>query len=137
MAALVPGLVEGVFGPGGLTGVVVSIARLVVSAAAMVVAIGLLLRYAPGERVEWRWVGTGALVTVGAWLLASLAFAVYLGAVINYDSLFGALALPFILLTYLYLSALVLLFGVWLERRQRSGVARPVQAAAYGSETED
>jgi len=81
----------------------------------------------PGERVRWRFAGTGAVVTVVAWGLATFAFGVYVTWVIDYASLFGSLALPFVLLFYLNFAALFFLIGVWLERRRHTGVERPLQ----------
>jgi membrane protein len=134
---LLPGAVEALLGPGTAAAVLGFVAAWGSAAAAMLAAVGLLLRFAPGQRVEWRFAGTGALVTVVAWILASLAFEGYVGGLVSYGSVFGGLALPFILLMYLYLTGLVLLFGVWLERRQRMGVGRPVAAAASARETDD
>lgn len=99
---------------------------------AMFAAIALLLRYMPGERVRWRFAGTGALVTVVAWSLATAGFGAYITWVVDYGSLFGNLAFPFVLLLYLNFSALFFLIGVWLERRRHTGLERPLQV-----ETED
>ena len=89
----------------------------------------------PGERVRWRFAGTGAVVTVVAWGLATFAFGVYVTWVIDYASLFGSLALPFVLLFYLNFAALFFLIGVWLERRRHTGVERPLQTET--SDTDD
>ncbi len=62
--------------------------------------------------------GTGALVAVGARGLATAAFAAYVTWLIDYGSLFGWFAFPFMLLFYLNFAALFFLIGVWLERRR-------------------
>jgi membrane protein len=129
---VVPGLAERALGPGPLASVLGFIARWVVAVAAMLLVVGVLIRYAPAEPVRWRWVGTGTLVTVGGWTLTSIGFGAYIGGLVNYGSLFGGLALPFVLLLYLYVAALALLLGVWVERRQRLGVDRP--AVGEGAE---
>jgi membrane protein len=100
---------------------------LIVAVLAMLAAAALLLRFMPGERVRWRFAGTGALVTVAAWGLATGAFGVYVTWVIDYGSLFGGLAIPFVLLLYLNFASLFFLIGVWLERRRHTGVERPLQ----------
>lgn len=128
-------ITEALFGPGTLAsigGVILSVATPV---AAMLIAIALLLRFMPGERVRWRFAGTGAVVTVVAWGLATFAFGVYVTWVIDYASLFGSLALPFVLLFYLNFAALFFLIGVWLERRRHTGVERPLQTET--SDTDD
>jgi membrane protein len=120
-------VVEWLFGPSTVAAVIGFFVRWAIALAAMLGAVGLLLRYAPGERVKWRWVGTGALATVVAWALGSLAFGAYVTWVIDYGSLFGSLAAPFVLLFYLNFSALAFLVGVWLERRRHTGTDRPLQ----------
>jgi len=126
--------VEWVLGPSTTAAVAGAIASWIVALLAMLLAVGLLLRYAPAKRVDWRWVGTGAVVTVAVWALASAGFAAYVSYVVNYGSTFGALAIPFVTLLYLYLAALAFLFGVWVERRERTGCDRPVQSPPDESE---
>jgi hypothetical protein len=43
-------------------------------------------------------------------------------------------ATRFALLLYLYVAAFALLFGVWMDHRNRMGVDRPAQAAGVGAE---
>ncbi len=114
-----PGLAERALGPGALASVLGFIGSWGLAVAAMLFVVGVLIRYAPAERVAWRWVRTGTLLTVTAWTLMSVAFGAYVSGVVNYESLFAGLALPFVLLLYLYLAALSLLLGVWVDRRRR------------------
>lgn len=123
-------IAEWLLGPSVLASIAGFGLRWAIALATMLVAVGLVLRYAPGERVKWRWVGTGALATVVAWTLASVAFGAYVGWVIDYRSLFGGLAFPFVLLLYLNVAALAFLVGVWFERRRYTGVERPLQIPA-------
>jgi membrane protein len=124
-------------GPSAVASVVGFVARWAAALGAMLLAIGLLLRYAPGERVAWRWVGTGAIVTVIVWALASAGFRAYVSYVVNYGSVFGSLAVPFVTLLYLYIASLALLFGVWVERRERTGADRPMQSPPDESEADE
>ena len=98
--------ITALFGPGTLASIAGVILSVAIPVAAMLIAIALLLRFMPGERVRWRFAGTGAVVTVVAWGLATFAFGVYVTSVIDYASLFGSLALAFVLLFYLNFSAL-------------------------------
>jgi membrane protein len=118
---LAPGLAARALGPGPLVSVLGFITSWGFAVAAMLFVVGVLIRYAPAEPAAWRWVGTAALLTVGAWTLTSVAFGAYISGVVNYESLFAGLALPFVLLLYLYLAALSLLLGVWVDRRRRVG----------------
>jgi membrane protein len=127
-------ITERLFGPGPVAYVLGFITGWAIAAVAMLAAIALILRYMPGERVKWRFAGTGAVVTVVAWLLATAAFGVYATWVVDYGNLFGGLALPFVLLFYLNFSALFFLIGVWLERRRHTGVERPLQVETHDTE---
>jgi len=131
-----PEITGSLFGPGTLADIAGFVLSLAVAVLALLVANALLLRFMPGERVKWRFVGTGSLVTVVAWGLATAGFGVYVTFVIDYQDLFGSLALPFVLLFYLNFSALFFLIGVWLERRRHTGVERPLQVETSDT-TED
>ena len=131
---IVPGLAERALGRGTFASVLSFVARWVVAVAAMLLVVCVLIRYAPAEPVRWRWVGTGTLVTVGAWTLTSIGFGAYLSGLVNYGSLFGGLALPFVLLLYLYVAALAFLLGVWVDRRPRMGVDPPEHSFAEGAD---
>ncbi len=134
LTQVVPRLAERALGGGAFPSVLAFIAPWGIAVAAMLLVVGILLRYAPAEPVAWRSVGTGVLLTVSAWTLASIGFSVYISSVVSYGSLFGALAFPFALLLYLYVAAFALLFGVWMDHRNRMGVDRPAQAAGVGAE---
>jgi membrane protein len=127
-------ITEALIGAGTVAYVSGYIVSLVVAGAAILVAIALLLRYMPGERVRWRFAGTGAIVILIAWLLATAGFGLYVTWVIDYGELFGGLAFPFVLLFYLNFSALFFLIGVWLERRRHTGVERPLQVETRDTE---
>jgi membrane protein len=134
LTQVVPGLAEQTLGRWASTSVLGFIAQWGLTIAGMLLVVGILLRYAPAEPVAWRSVGTGTLFTVGAWTLTSIGFSAYISGVVNYRSLFGALAFPFVLILYLYLAALALLLGVWVDQRKRMGVDRPAQSVRAGAE---
>ena len=72
---------------------------------------------------RWRWVSPGAVVGVVAWLGASIGFRVYLHFFNTYARLYGSLGAVVVLLTWFYVSGLVLLLGAEinanLSRAQR------------------
>jgi membrane protein len=79
---------------------------------------GLLVAFAGifylGPNVEhprWRFLTFGAVVAVVVWLVASGAFALYVGYFSSYNKAWGSLAAVVILLTWFWLSSLALLFG--------------------------
>ena len=78
-------------------------------------AVWLLIRYATANPQPIAWTGIGTVFVVVAWLAASFGFGLYATYVADYGSVFGGLATVYVLLTYLYLSALALLFGIQLD----------------------
>lgn len=71
----------------------------------------LAYRFLPDTDVPFRIVTPGAVVGVTLWLGISWLFGLYLDYVANYASIYGALGSAVIFLTWLWLSALSLLFG--------------------------
>ena len=81
---------------------------------AVVVLFGLavLYRFAPDrEQPEWRWISPGAIVAVVLWIVASVAFTVYVANFNSYTATYGSLGGVVILLTWLYISSLAVLLG--------------------------
>jgi membrane protein len=63
------------------------------------------------EHRRWQLVTPGAVVAVLLWLAASGLFAVYTARFGSYDKTWGSLSAVIVMLTWLWLSALALLFG--------------------------
>jgi membrane protein len=83
-----------------------------------VLIVGLLLAFAfvlfLGPNVEqrrWSFLTPGSAIAVVIWLLASGGFALYVSSFGSYNKAWGSLAAVVIMLTWLWLSALALLFG--------------------------
>lgn len=76
----------------------------------------LLFRYAP-DRASPRWshVLPGALFASFGWLLLTLGFGIYVSNFGSYNATYGSLGAVIVLLTWLYLSAYVLLLGAELD----------------------
>ena len=83
-----------------------------------ILLLGLLLSFATilylGPNVDhprWRFITLGSVLSVVIWLLASAAFAYYVSSLGSFNKTWGSLAGVIIMLTWLWLSALALLFG--------------------------
>jgi membrane protein len=63
------------------------------------------------DHPRWSFLTLGTATSVLVWLLASGAFAVFVGHVGSYNKTWGSLAAVIIMLTWLWISALALLFG--------------------------
>jgi membrane protein len=96
--------------------------RWLLAAGALLVAVALLVRHAPATPQPIRWVGFGSLVTVGGWVVFSIGFGLYLTKLASYGSIFGNFASVFVLMNYLYLSAVVFLAGLVVDARVREEV---------------
>ncbi|HEX8120567.1 MAG TPA: YihY/virulence factor BrkB family protein [Solirubrobacteraceae bacterium] len=110
----------------GFAAELVSIAvRWALGLALGVVAVGLIVHYAPARPQPLSWVSRGTLLAAGCWLVGSFAFALYVTRLADYGSAFGSFATIFLLFTYVYLSAAAFLAGVEIDVRARGREEAP------------
>jgi membrane protein len=105
----------------GLPAALLFLARWAVAGALLLLAVALLLHYAPERRSSLDWVTFGAVLIMAGWVAMSLGFGVYLRDIADYNSIFGGLATIVVLIAYLYLSAAVFLGGVQADALARGG----------------
>lgn len=75
-----------------------------------------LYRYGPDrDRARWTWLTPGSLFAALTWIVLTLGFGVYVANFGNYNATYGSLGAVVVLLTWLYLSAYVLLLGAELN----------------------
>lgn len=107
------------------------LARWPAALALAVLAVAVVMRFAPSPAARRRHVVTrGTFVTVGGWILASAGFSIYVANFSHYGALYGAFSTAIVLLLWLYLLAIAFLFGAELDAevaRRRAG--GPAQAA--------
>lgn len=78
--------------------------------------IAVIYRFGPDRRHRgWHWTFPGALVACLLWVVASAGFSLYAENFASYQRSFGTLAGVVVLLTWLWLSAYVLLLGAELN----------------------
>ncbi|WP_281969136.1 YihY/virulence factor BrkB family protein [Roseovarius nanhaiticus] len=78
----------------------------------LAVALACLYRFGPDrDQPEWRWTSPGALLACAVWLVASIGFAIYAANFGSYNESFGSLGGAIVLLTWLWISAYVVLMG--------------------------
>ncbi|QIN82144.1 YihY family inner membrane protein [Rubrobacter tropicus] len=93
-----------------------SIARWPAALLFMMVTVALLFYFAPDAGQPFRWITPGGFVGIALWVLASLAFNLYLSSDFNtYDKTYGSIGTVIVLLLYLYISSLTILFGATLN----------------------
>jgi membrane protein len=111
LIAVLPAAVEFI-GLGGTTKWLLLIVQWPLLLLVVLLALAVLYRYAPDRtKAQWRWVSPDALAATILWLIGSIGFSVYVANFNSYDKTYGSLGGVVILLTWLYLSSLVVLLG--------------------------
>jgi membrane protein len=96
------------------------LARWTAAGLLLLLAVALLLHFAPERHQPLHWVTFGALAIMAGWVVMSIGFGVYLREIADYNSVFGGLATIVVLIVYLYAPAVVFLGGVQLDALIRS-----------------
>ncbi|WP_423822077.1 YihY/virulence factor BrkB family protein [Salinisphaera sp. SPP-AMP-43] len=93
----------------------VAIARgLGLGGGALLLMLGIagLYRFAPDRtRPKWRWVLVGATLVTVFWVIGSLAFSLYVAFSQSYSATYGSLGAVVVVLTWLYITVLIMLVG--------------------------
>jgi membrane protein len=103
-------------GLGSTAKTVFEIARWPLLAAAGTAAIAILARYGPDlDPRPWGAVVAGTALSLAIWILASLAFALYVATLGSYQATYASLAGAIVFLIWLWISNLALLAGIALN----------------------
>jgi len=101
----------------------------------VLVILGVLYYTGPNARVTGiRWVSGGALVALVVWIVASVAFAIYVSNFGSYNKTYGALGGVIVFLLWLWLTNLAILLGA--EFNAETERARQLHAGVQGAETD-
>ena len=80
------------------------------------VTLGLFYRFgATAEEKRHSWISTGSVVAALLWALVSFAFSLYLENFGSYNRIYGSIGAVIALMSWLYLSAYIVLFGAVLN----------------------
>ena len=109
LATAAKGAVHGAFG------IPFGIVRWVLAIALIGGAFTLLVRLAPADPPTKRVATIGAALVVVGWIVQSLAYAAYLSYLANYRTAVGTLFGVYLLTTFLYVAAIVLLVAIELD----------------------
>lgn len=81
-----------------------------------ILGLAVIYRFGPSrEAPKWRWISPGAVAATLVWIAASIAFSIYVRNFGSYNETYGALGGVIILLTWLWVSALIVLMGAELN----------------------
>ncbi|MGZ2411168.1 membrane protein [Sphingomonas sp. F9_3S_D5_B_2] len=123
LESLLPGL-----GPlGVIAGKVLAYLLLAAVAAA---AAATLYRYGPSRsKAKWTWITPGTLLFAIGWVVLTLGFTFYVSNFGNYNVTYGSLGGVIVLVTWLYLSSFILLYGAEFNSEVEHQTARDTTAA--------
>jgi membrane protein len=82
------------------------------------------------KRKQWRWLTPGSALGMVGWVVASLGLRIYVHYFNNYSATYGSLGTVIILLTWFYLSGLMLLAGGEINSEIEAAVHEKKLAAA-------
>jgi membrane protein len=101
---------------GGVTEWLISLARWPVLILLLMLGLSALYRFGPSrDNARWAWVSPGAILASIGWLVASLAFSWYAENFEDYNKTYGAIGAVIGLLTWMWLSATIVLIGAELN----------------------
>jgi membrane protein len=98
-------------------------------------AIAMIYHFTPDVEQSWKWITPGSLFAVALWLVASLGFSYYVNNFGAYDKTYGTIGAIIVLLTWMYVSNLVILIGgeinAEIEHASGEGKAPGEKTGAY------
>lgn len=83
----------------------------IIAAFLLAFSFSVIYFFAPNVKGRWHWLSPGAAIGIVAWIVSSLGLRVYLHFFNNYSVTYGSLGAVIILLTWFYISGLMLLLG--------------------------
>lgn len=91
----------------------------------VVMMLAALYRFGPNrDDAEWRWITPGAVAATVLWVVASMAFALYVRNFASYQETFGTLAGVVILLMWMWISAFIILLGAEFDSEMEAQTRR-------------
>ncbi|MGZ8348131.1 MAG: YihY/virulence factor BrkB family protein [Allosphingosinicella sp.] len=106
---LLPGL-------GGASRMLLQAAFFLLAATAVVLLLALIYRFAPNRpEAEWKWITPGSALAALVWLAGTFGFGLYVANFGDYNATYGSLGAVIVFLTWLYLTAYIVLFGAELN----------------------
>ncbi len=122
-------------GLGQMNDLLLRLVRWPILLAMIIVLLAALYRYGPSrQKAKWRWVTPGSILAAVVWIMGSILFSWYVSRFGNYDATYGSLGAVIGFLTWIWLSATVVLVGGQLnaelehqtERDSTTGRERPL-----------
>ncbi|MCP3447528.1 YihY/virulence factor BrkB family protein [Bradyrhizobium sp. CCGUVB14] len=95
---------------------IVALARWPLLLVILLAALAILYRFAPSrDAPRWQWLSIGAVTAALLWIAGSALLSWYLSAFANYNATYGSLGAAIGLMTWMWMSAIVIMFGAELN----------------------
>ena len=95
---------------------IVALARWPVLFVILLVALAILYRFAPSrDAPRWQWLSLGAVTAAILWIAGSALLSWYLSKFANYSATYGSLGAAIGLMMWMWMSAIVIMFGAELN----------------------
>lgn len=125
LAVVVLPVALGFIGLGNVAEWVLRLGRWPLLVALVALVLAVLYRFGPDrEEARWRWVSWGSAVASLVWLAASLGFSWYVQNFGSYNETYGSLGAVVGFMTWIWISAAVVLFGAELNAEMEHQTAR-------------
>lgn len=104
---------------------VLIVSRWILVACVVVLGLSVLFRWGPSNvSARWRWITPGSLLSTIFWFFGTVGFSIYVANFGSYNQTFGSLGGVIVLLTWLWLSAFVVLIGAVFDAEVAKQFAR-------------
>jgi membrane protein len=124
-AIVVTPLVLSPVGLAGMTEEIVRFARWPALTTAMLLGLSVLYRYGPSRRAaKWQWISLGAVFATLTWFAGSAVLSYYFANFANYNATYGSLGAAIGTMMWMWMSAIVVLFGAELNSEIEHQTAR-------------
>jgi membrane protein len=101
---------------GGVSQLLLKGSFFLLAGAAVILLLAVIYRYGPDRPdASWRWITPGSALATLVWLVATLGFGAYVANFGDYNATYGSLGAVIVFLTWLYLTAYIVLMGAELN----------------------
>jgi len=91
----------------------------------IIIGLSVLYRYGPSRREpRWQWISVGSVFAAVAWLVSSALLSWYLASFANYNATYGSLGAAIGMMTWMWISSIVILSGAALNSEIEHQTAR-------------
>jgi membrane protein len=115
-AVVIAPIVLSQLGLSGASETLIALARWPIVLGLVVLGLTMLYRYGPSlSDPQWTWLFPGNVIAALSWLILSAVFSWYIGHFGNYDATYGSLGAAIGMMTWMWISMMVVLLGAELN----------------------